>query len=61
MASSGPDAPAAIWADVQRATERAARLGAIFSIDTGTEVVADERSGVQARACARLAHAAPAR
>ena len=52
MASSGPDA---IWADVQRATERAARLGAVFSIDTGTEVVNDARSGVQARAGARAA------
>ena len=53
MASSGPSA---IWADVQRATERAAGLGAVFSIDTGTEVVTDARSGVQARAGARAAH-----
>ena len=51
MASAhGSASSGAIWADVQSATERAARLGAVYSIDTGTEVVADARSGVQARA-----------
>ena len=55
MASGSPEATAAIWSDVQRATERAAPMGAVFSIDTGTEVVTDARSGVQARSGARAA------
>jgi hypothetical protein len=55
-AAAADDAPAAVWADVLAATERAARLGAVYSIDTGTELVADARTGTQAsaRRCAQL-------
>jgi hypothetical protein len=53
MAAAGGDAAgdggAAVWADVLSATERAARLGAVYSIDTGTQLLKDERSGVEVR------------
>jgi ATP adenylyltransferase len=52
MAAGGAEG-AAVWADVLSATERAARLGAVYSIDTGTQLLKDERSGVEVRAGAQ--------